>query len=606
MFTATWLQTATYLFAVCLFSIAFLVFVNSSVSFVVSDLIDLPDGHGDAVGTLGFADELLALVACPAWGILSDRIGVRYVCTAGYAIISLSLVLLVQAKSLYPGLLLGRLLFSLGGSAASTMVTAVLPSITAHRDSCGSEDDRSTTPELSDPEDRRASVATATHSISSELTITPRIYQRSLSSQSPSIEKPTKVSPSRLAGFVGMLTGCGAVFALLVLLPLPAWFEKRGQSPSQAIKSSYYVVASIAFVVSLVCFVGLRGLPDEQPRPISTERGFARHQRSSGEDSTTLLGGSDSESENSDDLLSQPEAPLPDSNASYFTRSLLLGFTHADIGLAYIGGFVARASSVGVSLFIPLYVNYYYRNSGLCQEGISPTGLTQSTEPDLGDIKKSCPRAYIVASILTGVSQLIALCCAPAFGFLSEKSKRYHAPLLVASLIGILGYLLLALLPITRINVPNGGAPVFFSMAFIGISQIGAIVCSLAVLSSGVLDIKRESSDNTVSIGSSRPTNTIYDASDVRTTSIPSEQSGLLPKSPSTAPANLVHLKGSVAGVYSLYGGLGILILTKLGGLLFDKVAPQSPFYILAGFNAILLLVGSAVGLRRNWRFKST
>lgn len=79
LFTATRLQTATYLLAVCLFSIAFLVFVNASISFVVTDLIGRHHGVGDAVGTLGFADELLALVACPAWGMLSDRIGVRWV-----------------------------------------------------------------------------------------------------------------------------------------------------------------------------------------------------------------------------------------------------------------------------------------------------------------------------------------------------------------------------------------------------------------------------------------------------------------------------------------------------------------------------------------------
>jgi MFS family permease len=79
VFTATRTQTLTYLLAVCPFSIAFLVFVNSSVSFVVTELIGLHDGEGDAVGTLGFADELLALAACPLWGVLSDRIGVRHV-----------------------------------------------------------------------------------------------------------------------------------------------------------------------------------------------------------------------------------------------------------------------------------------------------------------------------------------------------------------------------------------------------------------------------------------------------------------------------------------------------------------------------------------------
>lgn len=79
LFTASRLQTATYLLGVCPFSIAFLVFLNSSVSFVVTDLIGLEKGEGDAVGSLGFADELLALIACPGWGLLSDKIGVRYV-----------------------------------------------------------------------------------------------------------------------------------------------------------------------------------------------------------------------------------------------------------------------------------------------------------------------------------------------------------------------------------------------------------------------------------------------------------------------------------------------------------------------------------------------
>lgn len=79
MFTATKVQVATYLLGVCPFSIAFLVFLNSSVSFVITDLIGKKDGVGDAVGSLGFADELVALVACPLWGLLSDRVGLRLV-----------------------------------------------------------------------------------------------------------------------------------------------------------------------------------------------------------------------------------------------------------------------------------------------------------------------------------------------------------------------------------------------------------------------------------------------------------------------------------------------------------------------------------------------
>lgn len=54
-------------------------FLNSSVSFVITNLIGQRTKVGDAVGTLGFADELVALVACPAWGVISDRLGVRMV-----------------------------------------------------------------------------------------------------------------------------------------------------------------------------------------------------------------------------------------------------------------------------------------------------------------------------------------------------------------------------------------------------------------------------------------------------------------------------------------------------------------------------------------------
>ena len=46
---------------------------------MITDLLGIDKGIGDFVGTLGFVDELVALVACPIWGMLSDRLGVRTV-----------------------------------------------------------------------------------------------------------------------------------------------------------------------------------------------------------------------------------------------------------------------------------------------------------------------------------------------------------------------------------------------------------------------------------------------------------------------------------------------------------------------------------------------
>jgi MFS family permease len=42
------------------------------------------------------------------------------------------------------------------------------------------------------------------------------------------------------------------------------------------------------------------------------------------------------------------------------------------------------------------------------------------------------------------------------------------------------------------------------------------------------------------------------------------------------------EIRGSVAGCYSLFGGLGLLITTKVGGLLFDVWSQTSPFLIMS------------------------
>ncbi|KAL5336745.1 major facilitator superfamily domain-containing protein [Aspergillus crustosus] len=528
MFTASWVQAFTYLLGVCPFSIAFLVFINSSVSFVVTDLIGLHEGEGDAVGTLGFADELLALAACPLWGVLSDHVGVRQVCTAGYTVIAIALVLFVQAKNIYPQLLLGRLLFSIGGAAVSTMVTAILPVVTG----CG----------------------------------------RNLQLESNELESTSSApsSSSKMAGCVGACAGCGALISLAILLPLPAHFQELGSSPAEAIRYSYYTAAAVALVISVACSIGLRDLPGED-----------------GKAWTSLWKASRSETQPSEISKASYYATIkrrfPYMN--HFGSAIALGFRNRDIFVGYLGGFVARASSVGISLFIPLFVNNYYRKSGLCDG--QPTELANP-----GDIKRSCPKAYVLASILTGVSQLIALITAPAFGYLSEKSRQYHLPLLVACLAGVVGYIVLALLPSPEFKGERGNPGIFVVMALVGVSQIGAIVCSLSVLSNGIL-----------SLANSAPATedpAFSEADSGRCSPTPpdsDEQQLLLERFTDQKHQQAPDLKGAIAGVYSLFGGAGILLLTKLGGLLFDILSSSAPFYIMAGFNGVLVIVGLVSGL---------
>ncbi|KAF2815237.1 uncharacterized protein BDZ99DRAFT_567118 [Mytilinidion resinicola] len=581
-FTASRTQIATYLFCIALFSISFLVFLNSSVSFVITQRIGQQDKVGDAVGTLGFADELVALVACPMWGVLSDRVGVRTVAVTGYTIVGVSLWVFVQAGNVYPQLLLARMFFSIGGAATATMVTAILPTMTL---------DTSSSDPRSPARGRNGTSHTMAASISSELTITPdRFRSRSPNAATP-VKKSTAASTSQLAGLVGMFTGLGALLALGFFLPLPTRFQKSGASPSAAVADAFYVVGAVAIVISVLCIFGLRNLPGEE------EKGFRRllslkyHKRAE-------------------------TASVDRSHLSYprlLWKSVILGFKSTNIGLGYLGGFVARASSVAISLFIPLFTNAYFLRSGLC----SP-----ADPADPADIKHACPRAYILAAILTGTSQLVALICAPLFGYLAGRYTRFNIPLTGAAAAGIIGYVWFGTLRSPDPKTQGGSGAVFFIVALLGISQIGSIVCSLALLGRGIQNDGNDAGNNHVndfaslgSNGATYPESTTQQRSlSAGSTPLPSpsiadshEEEPLLPghtpshlslpASPSDSKSH-AYLKGSIAGTYSLAGGAGILLLTKAGGALFDSAGPGSPFFMMAGFNALLLIVGTAVGLR--------
>ncbi|KAL3426774.1 major facilitator superfamily transporter [Phlyctema vagabunda] len=572
----TTLQASTYLLAVCLFSISFLVFLNSSVSFVITDLIGIKDGVGDLVGTLGFVDELVALVACPVWGILSDRLGVRAVCVMGYTIVGLALMLFVQARNVYPQLLLARLFFSVGGAATATMVTAILPSMTGNERDSRSQNahaEEAASPLLSS--NARNSVAA---SLDSQATITQDRYAQEgqpelerVNGQLKKSKRKSGSSPSRLAGLVGVFTGCGALVALSVFLPLPAQFSHmEGVTQGQAVADSFYVVGSVSILVAVFCYFGLRGLQGEE-----------------GKGWQMLTGKTDRDEYQS---LSAEDGGQPSRVAPFlpYWRLLLdstvLGFKDAQIGLGYLGGFVARASSVGISLFIPLYINAYFIRNGFCQ------GSPNDPSPEL---KKECRAAYVLSAELTGISQLVALLCAPLFGYLSDRYRRFNVPLLVASVFGIIGYTAFARLisPEPKDIEGRGGSPVvFLIVSMIGISQIGAIVCSLGLLGRGVLGAE---GGYNLSSQLTRPSSAALNDG--------AETAPLVGTMPRTS-ASRNHLKGSIAGVYSLSGGAAILLLTKLGGYLFDSLSTGAPFYMMAIFNAILLFIGIGAGVYREVR----
>lgn len=469
----------------------------------------------------------------------------------GYSIIGLALFVFVQARNVYPQLLLARLLFSLGGSAVSTMVTAVLPTM-SFVDGNGQNSRSAVSP-------RHVTRHTQNASLASELTITPARFQARLTDDTRHHVFPVNAhrdSTSKIAGFVGMATGCGALIALSVFLPLPARFQKAGIDPGPAVQYSYYVVGTVALATASICTIGLRNLQSER------HKGFGY-----------LASGT-----NEADRTSVVEKFT--TSANLLRRAFTEGFRRRDILVGYVGGFVARASSVGISLFIPLLVNAAFLSSGLCG-----TASMLDDPAGLPDIKRRCPRAYVVAAELTGVSQFVALICAPLFGYWSSQVQGKTVPLVFSAVTGIIGYPLLALKFDPHDDNKAARGLAFFAVCLIGISQIGAIVCSLGILSTGVL----QQSDRHMAAACG-------DADHARSQD---EDRPLLEQntdSSASTDTSLAELKGSVAGVYSFYGGAAILILTKAGGALFDSTSRAAPFYLMAAFNIVLLTTCLVVG----------
>ena len=438
------------------------------------------------------------------------------------------------------------------------MVTATLPCLTDESDSFGSNTESSRPPFHSN----RDSV---TLSVESEDTITPERFTRTISNSTgngaDSTADSARGKPAILAGYVGLFTGLGALVSLAVFLPLPNQFSKiEGVEISEAVQYSFYVVGAIAILVASFVYIGLRKLKGEEGKGFRTLFGLKKRQLPDG---------------------SEPPRRTFLPYRQLLRRAVVLGFTDSHIGLGYLGGFVARASSVAISAFIPLFVNSFYKDL--------PGGDTPEVQR----------KAYVLASILTGVAQLFALICAPVFGYVSSRGGRIDYPIAVATAFGIVGYAVFPSLSspeIKDVDGRGGSAGVFVIVALIGISQIGAIVCSLGSLGRGVLAADSDGKGSLpLAPGGEAPVSARVDGA------VEAEESATLLGNGNKSPAQntRVLLKGTIAGVYSWCGGAAILLLTKLGGYLFDVSSRGAPFYMMAVFNGLLLVATLGVDVVR-------
>ncbi|KAJ3335577.1 hypothetical protein HDU93_004972 [Gonapodya sp. JEL0774] len=471
-----------------LLTINFLVFLSSSQSFVLTTIIGVPkENLGDTTGNLGFFDELLSLVMVYVWGLTSDKIGRRLVYSVGYLLIGISLFGYVHMPNVYPGLLLMRLVFALGASAATTMLTAVFADFASDR------------------------------------------------------------TRGKLSGIVGVTTSCGALLALFVFLRLPSSLSKdpQGLVDARSIRLTYYVVGAVALVFSIVLWFGLKQTKDgnladsaaaDLPRPLSITEVSSQ---------TSLLG----QSSNSgvsvaavDITVEHSMAPNPSTSTkkeSRHEKSIsqiawegISAMRDVRVLLGYIGAFCARGDTLSLTLYLPLWFAKFYISQSLCPPSLNPG--------DSDAVKELCREAYSKASSVSGIAQVVALIAALLWGLANDRFSRV-ALVGWSGFIGAVGYF-----GMVASQDPTSGRT-FAWTSLVGMGEAGMIVTSLALA-----------------------TDSAYVDPSVR---------------------------GSVAGVYSVFGAVGVLLVTKVGGVLFDNWKESGAFLPMGVGHLTAFVVASVVGI---------
>ena len=158
--------------------------------------------------------------------------------------------------------------------------------------------------------------------------------------------------------------------------------------------------------------------------------------------------------------------------------------------------------------------------------------VDDSTVSDAALYITKCPEAKRLVSTLTGISNLSALLAAPLVGNFADRLGPLRA-LGIPAMLGVCAYGGMLLIGDPRSKI------VMFMAVLQGLAQIGMIITSVSLVAK-------------------------------------------------EAPP---HARGAISGVYSLFGAVGIITVSKIGGALTEIWTETGPFSVIAVANVLLLLL---------------
>lgn len=387
---------------------------------------------------LAVVDEVLSLIAAPFWGALSDKVGTRHVSVLGLLLLALGIFLYPRMPS-FLFLVFARAIFAVGASAVASMITASLGelSLMSLEETQRVLDSNTPSPTTSlDPLNTHNISAVSSYNAFSDIEEgdqTVPLFESTNLIDEPFDAVLAMPRPNgKLAGYVGLFSGLGAVFAVAVLLPLPTYFDDS----THGLVEAFSIVAGGTVLLAAVLF-------------------FLLYQNPTRSWKLFIFGTSEVS------VFDEAAVDMEGTVMSYFElmkEGWLSAQNDRRVALGYMGGMLSRATSVVLALFVPMWVNNWYYEHGLCHQ----------------DDPEGCKPAITQAAILTGIANTVLLVAAPLAGYASDRYGSVYV-MGLSSFAGILGVIGLCFL-----RTVFGAWPIIFT-SLIGVSQSGTMTTSLSL-----------------------------------------------------------------------------------------------------------------------------
>lgn len=221
--------------------------------------------------------------------------------------------------------------------------------------------------------------------------------------------------------------------------------------------------------------------------------------------------------------------PLNSSTKCWWKR-IVFGFKAIKTHPALLAAYLGGFVARGDSIILSVFLPPWIA-SFYARNNLCPID-SDSLVSDTAMYITKCPEAKRLVSTLTGISNLSALLAAPLVGNFADRLGPRKALALPAAL-GACAYGGMLLVGDPRSKI------VMFMAVLQGFAQIGMIITSVSLVAK-------------------------------------------------EAPP---HARGAISGVYSLFGAIGIITVSKIGGILTEIWTETGPFSVIAAANIVLLFV---------------